>query len=399
MPTQSTRPSTEPRSGAASVQPVPPRKKGKLPEYRAAEFFAGIGLVRQALEAAGIQVAWANDIEPVKAALYAANFPSDHYVVGDVRDERGTTLPDVDIATASFPCTDLSLAGARRGLAGAQSGMFWEFARILDEMGDRRPSIVMLENVPGFASSHGGRDLLDAIRELNRLGYSCDILQVDARVFAPQSRLRLFIVGSKDPLGSRPIAVDDVRPDYVIRFASQYPELRLHAWPLRLPRPDGRTLADVVERLEPDAPEWWDRGRSTRFMSSLSPLQQTRLQMLAESGQPTWRTAYRRTRAGVAVWEIRADEIAGCLRTARGGSSKQAVVEVDRGAVRVRWMTAREYARLQGASDEFNLADLSDNQVMFGFGDAVCVPVVQWLATSYLLPALDILHGRAALSA
>ena len=96
-------------------------------EYRtlkAAEFFAGIGLVRLALEQEGFEVVFANDIEPGKRDLYAANFGSEDFVLGDIRDIKGADVPDIELATASFPCTDLSLAGHRAGLDGKESGMF-----------------------------------------------------------------------------------------------------------------------------------------------------------------------------------------------------------------------------------------------------------------------------------
>ncbi len=363
--------------------------------YRAAEFFAGIGLVRSAIGHAGIEVAWANDIEPLKARLYAANHPADHYVLGDVRSVPGRSVPTVDLATASFPCTDLSLAGWRRGLAGDQSGMFWEFARVLQEMGPRRPSVVLLENVPALLSSHGGADLRDIVRRLNQLGYSCDPFQVDARWFVPQSRPRLFIVGVRPPLPGcgvgAPDPTDPVRPPSVVSFIQRQPDLRWHRFPLALPpRGRARTLRDVVERFPSGASVWWDEARSCRFFRSLSPIQAERLRTLQASRRVSWRTAYRRTRRGVAVWEIRPDAISGCLRTARGGSSKQAVVEAGQGVTRIRWMTSREYARLQGARDTFDFAGVSPNQVMFGFGDAVCVPVVAWIASEYLRPVLDL---------
>jgi DNA (cytosine-5)-methyltransferase 1 len=110
-------------------------------------------LVRLALENEGFEVVFANDIEPSKGAMYAANFDASHFVLDDVRRVRGADVPCVDLATASFPCTDLSLAGCRAGLGGTQSGMFWEFARVLEEMGGRRPRAVLLENVVGFATS------------------------------------------------------------------------------------------------------------------------------------------------------------------------------------------------------------------------------------------------------
>jgi DNA (cytosine-5)-methyltransferase 1 len=89
-------------------------------------------------------------------------------------------------------------------------------------------------------------------------------------------------------------------------------------------------------------------------------------------------------RDGVARWEIRADDIAGCLRTAGGGSSRQAVVEFERGSFRVRWMTPVEYARLMGAPD-YKFAGAADSDAYSGFGDAVCVPVVEWIARSLII--------------
>jgi DNA (cytosine-5)-methyltransferase 1 len=96
-------------------------------------------------------------------------------------------------------------------------------------------------------------------------------------------------------------------------------------------------------------------------------------------------TAYRRTRHGSATWEIRPDNISGCLRTNGGGSSKQALVEAGNGNVRVRWMTAREYARLQGAPF-FRFDSATESQAKFAFGDGVCVPAVAWLARHCLVP-------------
>jgi DNA (cytosine-5)-methyltransferase 1 len=355
---------------------------------RTAEFFAGIGLVRQALEDVGFSIVFANDIEATKRDMYAANFDGSEFVCGDVRDVHGRDVPDIELATASFPCTDLSLAGNRAGLEGVQSSMFWEFARILDEMGHRRPKVTLLENVPSFATSHGGADLRAALAKLNDLGYSCDLFVLDARRFVPQSRPRLFVVGATD-------ASDDddwggeLRPPWIAKLAGQHPELRLHARRLRLPPMEVPTFASVVERIKHNDQRWWDASRLDRFVQSLSPIQTERLRRLRSSRKLVWSSAYRRTRKGHAVWEIRNDEISGCLRTARGGSSRQALVEAGRGGVRVRWMTPREYARLQGAPDYKLDEALTVNQALFGFGDGVCVPAVTWIAQNYLSPLLS----------
>ncbi len=356
---------------------------------RVAEFFAGIGLVRMAIEEHGLDVVWANDIERDKLSLYEKNFDARDFVLGDIRDIRGVDVPDVDLATASFPCTDLSLAGNRVGLRGEQSGLFWEFSRVLREMRGRRPYAVMIENVPSFATSHGGNDLRLALQRLNRLGYWCDLLVLDARHFVPQSRPRLFIVGVREPLTSPGFLESSLlRPPWIKRFVASHPELRLHAMPLSLDISNGGTLADVVEYLPVEDSRWWDAERQQRFIAELSPLQRTRLTLLKEARRLSWATAYRRTRVGKPAWEIRADAISGCLRTARGGSSKQALVEAGNGDVRVRWMTALEYAGLQGATS-YKFDGVPANRALFGFGDAVCVPAVSWLTFHYLAPLLN----------
>lgn len=359
----------------------------KLSRPRVAEFFAGIGLVGRALELEGCDIVFANDIDPVKQRLFAANCDDSTFMLGDIRDIHGHQLPDIDIATASFPCTDLSLAGNRAGLSGSHSGTFWEFARILDELGDRRPSVVMLENVVGFFSSNGGDDLRAAIEELNALGYWCDLALADARWFIPQSRPRVFIVGSTSRMGGQPIASEGVRPSWFVDFAAANQDLMLQNFSVHRPSPADVDLSQVIERVPAADPLWWDAERTRAFADSLSPLQADRVEGLRNGSEIVWRTAYRRTRDGKPVWEVRRDGIAGCLRTARGGSSKQAVVEAGLNQLRVRWMTAREYARLQGAP-EYHLDGVTESQALFGFGDAVCVPVVRWIAREYLLPAM-----------
>ena len=85
--------------------------------------------------------------------------------------------------------------------------------------------------------------------------------------------------------------------------------------------------------------------------------------------------------------ELRTDGIAGCLRTPRGGSGRQILFCAGQGEFRVRLVTPRECARLMGA-DDFKIT-VPMNQALFGFGDAVCVPVIEWIANNYLNPVLE----------
>jgi DNA (cytosine-5)-methyltransferase 1 len=267
--------------------------------------------------------------------------------------------------------------------------VFWEFARVVGELPEV-PRIILIENVTGFVSSHRGKDLQAALEELDSLGYSCDLLTIDARHFVPQSRPRMFIIGISGelPEGCNPgvPSLSDVRPRWIVDAYRRNSATRLHY--RKLPSlPSGPSdLSVVVEEIESGDDRWWGELRLSAFLKSLSPIQAARLDQLKQL-PATWRTAYRRTRDGKPVWEIRRDGIAGCLRTTGGGSSKQALVVVGDGKVRVRWMTAREYARLMGAS-HYALDGVTDNQAQFGFGDAVVVDVIRWIGQHYLLPVL-----------
>lgn len=248
------------------------------------------------------------------------------------------------------------------------------------------PEVVVLENVTGLATSHGGDDLRAAIRALNKLDYSMDILAIDARRFLPQSRPRMFLVGAKTPPGSTS-ASSELRPDWAENFYGD-PTLLMHRAPL--PNPPGFVtsgLGECIEEMPLDDIRWWDAARTEAFVRSLSPIQLERVNHLRHGAGVKHRTAYRRTRGGQPVWEVRADDVSGCLRTARGGSSKQAVVQLGDGRLQARWMTPVEYARLMGAGD-FNLSGARTNQALFAFGDAVAVPAVEWLAKEYLQPLL-----------
>jgi len=343
----------------------------------AAEFFAGIGLVRMALERAGWTVKLANDIDEKKAELYRANFPARDFCLGDIRDIHADDMPTVQLATASFPCIDLSLAGNRKGLGGQHSSAYWEFHRIIEAMRDRRPKYVLLENVLGLLSSDGGDDLRSIIASLNKMDYNCDLLAVDAARFVPQSRPRLFVVGVRGRRMTEPVA-HDARPAQVLEFIRRHHDLKWSCVALpSLPRKHS-DLATVIERLPENAPDWWNASRQAHLYSQMSARHRTLLRHLMDSRRLRFATVYKRVRPAGCRAEVRADGLAGCLRTPRGGSSKQFVIVAGNGRWRVRNMTAREYARLQGVPDSFNI-DVPYLQALFGFGDAVCVPAVEWV--------------------
>lgn len=355
-----------------------------------AEFFAGIGLMRIALEREGWRIKFANDIDPAKKEMYDANFSDsdNHFVLRDIHEVGAIEVPTTDLATASFPCNDLSLAGARGGLQGENSSAFWGFTRLLKLMKARRPAIVLIENVTGFLTSNGGRDFEDAMLSLNDLGYVVDPFILDAAWFVPQSRQRLFVIGiQRSALTAHRIEEgffqSRVRPSALAEFIFSHPDID---WRIqKLPNPPTTsvwTLEDVLDDPSHNAAEWWSRERAEYLLNQMNSRHRERAEKMIAGKTWSYGTVFRRIRNGKSMGELRTDGLAGCLRTPRGGSGRQILFKAGRGEYHVRLLTARECARLMGA-DDFKLT-VPLNQALFGFGDAVCVPVVQWIARHYL---------------
>ena len=167
-------------------------------EFTVAEYFAGIGLVRMGLEQNGWTIIWANDFSNKKYEIYKDFFPNsnDHYSFDDIFKIDPNEVPTTFLATCSFPCVNLSVAGNMEGINGKQSSAFWGFIKILEEQKkqNRLPKLMLLENVPGWIYSNEGQDFRLTVEAINKLGYSCDVFTLDACRFTPQSRLRVFLV-------------------------------------------------------------------------------------------------------------------------------------------------------------------------------------------------------------
>lgn len=369
------------------------------------EFFAGIGLVREGLVPSGWQCVYANDIAPKKQEAYEARFgKSDHFHLGDIWNTKEVTerIPARPaLMTASFPCIDLSLAGHYRGLEGGHSSTFFGFAKVLEALKDRRPPLVMLENVTGFLSSRKGQDFATAARCLADLGYWLDAIVLDACHFLPQSRPRVFVIGMTPELKppERPSpgffwsteVSCSLRPESVLKFKRML-DLPTGWVNLPIPEPPQRTLK-LAELLDvDDGQEWWDERETRRHYDMMSNLHRRKVDDLMASGTQWVGTIFRRIRQEKMRAEVRFDGLAGCLRTPRGGSAKQIVIALKAGKLRMRWMNPREYARLQGVPD-FPLVGTTIQQ-LWGFADAVCVPAIQWI-DQYIISPLHELATRA----
>ena len=345
---------------------------------------------------------FANDIDTKKGASYAANWGNKHLRIEDVGKLTAADLVGrADLAWASFPCQDLSLAGDYVGLKGERSGTFWPFWRIIKALATegRAPAVVVLENVCGALTSHGGKDFAAIGAALAGGGYCFGALVMDAVRFVPQSRPRLFIVAvRKDRTVPSGITAQQAEPLWhPANLVSAYQGLSRRSkeawvwWKLPVPPLRQSTFAEVIEN-EPHGVSWHTAAETRRLLGMMSPINRAKVEKAKDTGHHMVGGIYKRTRqdqsgARAQRAEIRFDDLAGCLRTPVGGSSRQSILIVEGKKVRSRLLSPREAARLMGLPDSYELPE-NYNAAYHLAGDGVVVPVVRFLAAHVLEPLL-----------
>ena len=210
------------------------------------EFFAGSGLVSIGLSPY-FKTVWANDVSETKAQVYRANLESSCLCVCDIAKVNGTDLPPAALSWASFPCQDLSLAGKIGGIRAERSGLVWQWLRIIDELGVAAPRVICLENVSGLVSSRGGRDYVLLHEALQARGYRVGAVLINADRFVPQSRPRVFVIGTR---GHVPEKLCSVGPNWLHPAAVQRAAAAIDDfiwWSAEEPPSMTSGLADIVE--------------------------------------------------------------------------------------------------------------------------------------------------------
>lgn len=355
---------------------------------------------------AGLGDGWsclfANDVDARKGAAYAENWGAGALRIADIQTLTPADIPGkADLAWGSFPCQDLSLAGAQAGLDGSRSGTFYPFWRLMRGLidDDRGPPLIALENVCGTLTSHGGADFAAIGKAFTEAGYVWGALVIDAALFTPQSRPRLFMVGARvDPEALRELSCAGPSEPFHSRAlqaaVGQLPDPvgRRHVWwRLPIPPPRQRVFRDEIEEKPSDV-GWHTQSETARLLSMMSPANLAKVAAARVSGRPQVGAVYRRTRPGpgggpVQRAEVRFDDVAGCLRTPAGGSSRQTILLVDGPTVRSRLLSARETARLMGLPDSYRLP-AGYTQAYHLTGDGVAPPVVRHLAQHLFEPLL-----------
>ncbi len=366
------------------------------------DFFAGGGMAGKGL-GSGWKCLFANDIDPMKAQIYRENHDGGSELLeASVSRVSLADLPGrPDLAWASFPCQDLSLAGKGAGLAGERSGMFVPFWKLMEGLASegRGARIIAIENVRGAITSRKGEDFATLAEAFSDLGYRFGAMIIDAAHFLPQSRPRFFMVGV------HPDVVDLVGlsrgfPDYawhpqalVKAHDRLSPQVKANWiwWNLPPPRARNTALLDLIED-QPTGVQWHSQDQTAHLLGMMTSKNLAKIELAKRQGGHVVGTIYRRTRPdgdGIKRQraEVRFDNIAGCLRTPGGGSSRQTIIIVENGQVKTRLLSPREAAALMGLDENYVLPDRYNDAYKLA-GDGVAVPVVRYLASSLLEPIL-----------
>ena len=366
---------------------------------------------------AGLGEGWnclfANDFDHKKGQAYKANWGDKELKIEDVSELTTAHLPGLaDLVWASFPCQDLSLAGGGAGLQGNRSGTFKPFWKLMQRLMDegRAPKLIVLENVCGAITSHNGKDFATICNEVERAGYEVGAMVVNAALFVPQSRPRLFIIGVRrgleileDLISLAPYAPWHTQT--LRRAFSKLPTQTKRSWIWwNLPKPKERitSFQDLLEE-QLTHPAWFSSSETQRLLDMMSPTNRDKVFRAKAEGRKMVGCIYKRTRpteSGDKIQraEVRFDDISGCLRTPSGGSSRQVVIIVEGKSVKARLISSRETARLMGLDESYILPN-NYNEAYHLTGDGVVVPVVRHLAEHIFEPLLSVAGQRAMAAA
>lgn len=164
---------------------------------RVASLFAGIGGICLGFKQAGFDIVWANERDAAACKTYRFNFGNSYLQEGDIRNIQAKNIPDFDALTAGFPCQSFSTAGFKKGFRDPRGNLFFEIIRIVEE---KRPRIILLENVENIVEHNNQKTFLTIFNSLSECGYDVKYRTLQPFDYAgiPQRRKRVFIVAFRD---------------------------------------------------------------------------------------------------------------------------------------------------------------------------------------------------------
>jgi len=354
------------------------------------------------------QCLFANDCDKLKYTTYSNNWAGERFDKRDVALVKAADLDGhADLAWASFPCQDLSQAGAGRGIGdigspeATRSGAVWPFLDIVKSLAGegRHPTLLTLENVVGLLTANGGSDFRALLGTLSEIGYRYGAVVADASHFVPQSRPRVFVIAVRRevPVPRALLAEIPQSPWHTPTLVRATATLSAGnaadwIWWALGPPPVARRnhLIDILELDE--GADWNSDETTANLVGMMSTPQLERLAAAKAAGRKLVGSLYLRmrpsidgSRGNVQRCEIAFGDTLGCLRTPKGGASRSRIIVVDGDRVRTRLLSAREAALLMGLEEGFKLP-AAYNDCFKLIGDGVAPPVVRFLAERILEP-------------
>ena len=301
--------------------------------FRFIDLFAGIGGIRIAFERQGGKCVFTSEWDKFAQQTYAANFGDVPH--GDITQIAVDEIPTHDVILGGFPCQPFSNAGLKKGFEDSRGTLFFDVARIIDH---HHPSLVLLENVKGFARHDSGNTLRVVKRILDELGYNVFHQILNAKDFGlPQNRERIYIVGiSRDKLGD--IGFDFPEP----------PRLKTCVGDILSPRVDPKyTISDAL----------W-------------------------AGHQRRKAEHQRkgNGFGYSLFDRKSEYTSTISARYYKDGSEILIAQKNRNP---RKLTPREAARLQGFPEDF-VIPVSDGQAYKQFGNSVAIPVVEAIAMNMI---------------
>ena len=334
------------------------------------ELCAGIGGFRQALENLGCECVGYSEIDKHAIKLYSAWY-NDECNFGDITKIEAEKLPDFELLVGGFPCQAFSVAGKRGGFNDTRGTIFFDFARIMKA---KKPKFAIFENVKGLLNHDGGKTYETMLRTLDELGYNAQWGILNTKFHGlPQNRERVYIVANLRERSSTKILFER-----------------------------GNDSSDKMERTEQSTIGAMTGlykigdidGLNTQY-SRVYDSEGVSTTINAQGGGLGAKTGLYKVGAIDGVFRLKqGNRVYGVNGKARticaegGGYGGYTGLYTNSEQTKVRRLTPKECFRLQGFKDEmvelgYKLG-ISDTQLYKMAGNAVSVPVVEWVAQRVL---------------
>lgn len=339
--------------------------------------FTGVGGFDLGLERAGMEIVGQAESDQFAASVLRRHWPNVE-LMSNVRD---VTTVNADMIVGGFPCQDISVAGKRKGLDGAKSGLWWEFYRIIET---NRPQWVVIENVANLLSTNRGRDMGAIVGTLSDIGYWVEWRVLDSRYFGvPQRRRRVFIVGHLGNRSGREILFE--RESGTVDSSTGADQRPTERHPRRsVASVDGNGSTDPAALHLTQNPITGPISPTLSAEGRIGVMDR-RLREMATVNNETVDTLMARDYKG---YSTRID----------AGDNKLITVPAAFDGWRVRKLTPLECERLQGFPDNWTAigvnekgreVKVSDTQRIKQMGNAVTVNVIEWIGGRIVLTDND----------